>query len=410
MSHTTRAAGGLRGLTRSSAQLGILVLLALGSTATAKVPLIGAQEAAADPPAVVDLGTLGGATSKAVALNEVGQVAGDAATSDGATHAFRWARGHMTDLGTLGGRDSHAAAINAAGDIAGYAQTSAGAWRAVLWPARGDGTDLGTLGGAYSSAADLNDLGEVVGTAERADGTRVAFRWTAADGMHDLGTLGGTESNAQSINALGQIAGTSTREDGYRHAFRWTAATGMQDLGTLGGPFSGAVAINALGQVAGSSMTEPEGGDPWVFPFRWSADEGMRLLQTNPSYAVAYAVAMSDAGDVVGWGNTGLNYGPQEAWRWTPNGAVALEQTGYADDIYWPNNEATDINVDGITVGSVTTTTYAQRATRWAADGQVEYLPTLGGTNSRAVAVNGVGLVAGESQTTGGATHAALWR
>ncbi len=95
---------------------------------------------------------------------------------------------------------------------------------------------------------------------------------------------------------------------------------------------------------------------------------------------------------------------------WTPNGPVRLQQTSSADGIYWPSNEATDINADGLTVGTVTSTTYAQLATRWAADGQVEYLPALGGTNSRAVAINGAGQVAGESQTAGGATHAVLWR
>ena len=175
---------------------GILALLTPQLVAPAGITVRGAGTAAAEPRAV-DLGTLGGASSRAVALNGLGEVAGDSETSAGATHAFRWAMGRMTDLGTLGGADSHAVAINASGDIAGYAQTSAGQWRAVLWPARGRVTDLGTLGGAYSKAADLNDLRHVVGTAERANGTRVAFLWTLAGGMQDLGTLGGPASSAR---------------------------------------------------------------------------------------------------------------------------------------------------------------------------------------------------------------------
>src|SRR6266568_3460413 len=85
-----------------------------------------AEAAGAAEPTVVDLGTLGGANSRAVAVIGSGQVVGDSETAAGATHAFRWAKGHMLDLGTLGGSDSHAVAINAAGDVTGYAQTRAG--------------------------------------------------------------------------------------------------------------------------------------------------------------------------------------------------------------------------------------------------------------------------------------------
>jgi probable HAF family extracellular repeat protein len=37
-----------------------------------------------------DLGTLGGPASGAVAINERGQIAGDAETADGPDHAFLW--------------------------------------------------------------------------------------------------------------------------------------------------------------------------------------------------------------------------------------------------------------------------------------------------------------------------------
>jgi probable HAF family extracellular repeat protein len=56
-----------------------------------------------------DLGTLGGAGSNAVAINDLGQVTGDADTSAGLQHAFRWTTfGGMRDLGTLGGAGSNA--------------------------------------------------------------------------------------------------------------------------------------------------------------------------------------------------------------------------------------------------------------------------------------------------------------
>ena len=83
---------------------------------------------------VIRLGTLGGAESDALALNDAGEVVGAAQTTNGAWQAFLWtsAKG-LSALGTLGGQDSRALAINAAGVIVGEAQTADGLWRAVLW-------------------------------------------------------------------------------------------------------------------------------------------------------------------------------------------------------------------------------------------------------------------------------------
>ena len=47
-----------------------------------------------------DLGTLGGTNSSAFAINDSGQVVGQASTSDGAQHAFLYQNEKMIDLGT----------------------------------------------------------------------------------------------------------------------------------------------------------------------------------------------------------------------------------------------------------------------------------------------------------------------
>src|SRR5262249_2704893 len=107
---------------------------------------------------IVDLGTLGGPSSRAFWINEVGQIVGDSDTAAGQSHAFLWENGVLTDLGTLEGGTSSSVftagrMINNAGHVAANCDLQGGTvFHACLWQ-HGVMIDLGTLpGGTFSGA------------------------------------------------------------------------------------------------------------------------------------------------------------------------------------------------------------------------------------------------------------------
>ena len=106
---------------------------------------------------MVDLGTLGGLGSRAVAVNDSGQVVGTSQAADGSNHGFSWTTGGgMIDLGALG-PNGRPAAVNESGEVVGTRYGDDGSQHAFLWTASGGMVDLGTLGGDQSSAAAIDD-------------------------------------------------------------------------------------------------------------------------------------------------------------------------------------------------------------------------------------------------------------
>jgi probable HAF family extracellular repeat protein len=242
--------------------------------AFAPAPSASAQVAA------IDLGTLGGPSSYAVAINEQGQIIGDSITASGDVHGFLWQDGVMTDLGTLGGSFSVVRAINSAGQIVGQSATATGDYHAFLWQ---DGvmTDLGTLGGSWADVSGINERGQVAGTSTTAAIQRHGFVWQ--DGViTDLGTLGGSESTVTAINSAGQIVGQSATATGDYHAFLWQDGV-MTDLGVSRAP----TAINDFGQVVG-------------YGYQW--ENGVATVLETPSHAssVGEPVDINNAGQSVG--------------------------------------------------------------------------------------------------------------
>ncbi len=267
---------------------------------------------------VLDLGTLGGASSQGLALNNLGQVAGSAAISGESLHSFLYsADSGMVDLGTPGVNNSQAISVNDSGQVAGTFNISRRVQHAFVYTAAAGVVDLGTLGGSNSVAVAQNHAGQVVGNSSTTYSGRHAFVYSATGGMVDLGTLGGSDSQAAAINSTGQVAGYSYLSgNGSFHAFVYSADGGMVDLGTLGGTNSQAVALNDAGQVVGSSSVL---GDA-VHAFLYTAAGGMVDLGTLGG-SNSYGTAINSSGLVAGQsylsGNSTLH-----AFVYTPGGGM----------------------------------------------------------------------------------------
>jgi probable HAF family extracellular repeat protein len=206
---------------------------------------------------LADLGTLPGANaSSALAINNKGQIVGSSGD-----HAVLWSAGTVQDLGTLGGVTSEAHGINNLGAIVGVSDANSGP-HAFLWQ-NGAMRDLGVLPGDTSSRGDhINDSGMVVGASEGSGGVR-AFVWSGATGIQPLSdSSGSVYSEAFDINNAGQVVGEMASSMGTR-AFLWSSQNGLVDLNesvsNLPGDvvLVGAFSINEKGQIVAFGLKNP---------------------------------------------------------------------------------------------------------------------------------------------------------
>lgn len=141
-------------------------------------------------------------------INDAGLVVG---SSGGHAASYDLQTGVQTDLGTLGGSSSAAEAVNEHGVIVGAAATASGVQHAFRFdPVTGTMTDLGGFG-SYSVAYGINDRGNVVGSGWHPDGgQRGFFAWEGGGPLTDVGTLDGSEYvEALDINNSDVVVGSA---------------------------------------------------------------------------------------------------------------------------------------------------------------------------------------------------------
>jgi probable HAF family extracellular repeat protein len=259
-----------------------------------------------------DLGTLGGSESAGNAINSCGKITGWAVIPFGGPHAFLYDGKTMQDLGTFGGTQSYGLAINQAGQVVGQSFGPGNAWyHAFLYDSRTGGPmqDLGSPS-VNSIAVDINDAGQVVGWWRGGDPgpAPIGAFYYEKGVMRDIGTLGGNYAQALDINEAGIAVGNSNLADGAERGFVYDGKT-MTSIGSLGGSrFSEAVAINASGLLVGSSIAGVSGEQHAI---SWTAKDGIvdlneHLHEPPAGLVLVRALAVADDGNIAVRTNRGL--------------------------------------------------------------------------------------------------------
>jgi probable HAF family extracellular repeat protein len=360
-------------------------VFALAAAALAPATLAGGSDAAVSAFPPLDMGTLGGDSSAATAINDSGQVVGWSriAPNNPTYHAFLWTPAdRMIDLGSFGG-NSYAVSVNEAGNVAGWSETAAGVEHAFFWSAATGMVDLGTLG-VDSRAANINDAGTVVGHGTTTTGATRAFAWLRTTGMVDLGTLGGDYAVAADVSNAGEVVGSSANASGERRAFLWTQTGGMIDLGA--DFWSTAHAVSDAGEVVGTRSNRA---------FSWTKAGGIVDLDGGASFFGSTPVAVNNAGQITGqW----------IGWKTSATCLVSRAGTrtcfGYLGG---PSSSPADLNEAGQVVGSSSLFFFGPgtHAFLWTRPLGTVDLGTLGGLSSVATDINNLGQIVGSSEVAG---------
>lgn len=254
---------------------------------------------------LTDLGTLGGADSRALGINNAGDVVGWAYTGeDEITHAYKYSygQGSIQDIHSSGYR-SEARGISTNGSIVGMVVDSTRDLRATLW--HNNLLTHITEPGVQGVANAINDGGVITGEVHFGGQESPAHAFIYSNGtMHDIGTLGGPMSSGLAINSAGNIVGSSLTGSvsWQQHAFYYSAVDDtMHDLGTLGGEHSQANGINGAGHIVGWAWCADGHSEAFVYSLSEKTMRGLGSTVGGMNAFSSGANGVNENGEVVGW-------------------------------------------------------------------------------------------------------------
>ena len=255
---------------------------------------------------MVDLGTLGGATSEAFGINDRGQVVGWSYLGDETQHAFIWsAATGMVDLGPIPhGWFSFGQAINSLGNIVGEGLDYRSRNLPFYWSQEtGYILPPERYRNSLTQVLGINDNCVVAGV--RAEGSVAAFVWQPlTQRYHELGFFPGSQyAVADAINNRQHVTGGAGLADLHSvHAFIWEEGTGLFDIGAIPGgeDYTYGRAINDHDEIAGFGII---GASDLGQAFYWSRATGILLLQSLGG-AQSFSFSINRGGGIAGYSST----------------------------------------------------------------------------------------------------------
>ncbi len=259
---------------------------------------------------------------------------------------------HIVRIGSLGGTDTRAMDINDAGQVVGTSTlegdlvTRGFAFdiRQDAPPRRLDGINVDSA----TCANAINSAGDIVGqNIDVAASVSTAILW-GTGGITDIGAdLGAAASTALDINDAGTVVGMAAPEVGFSDGFIWEGAGRGLFVGTLEGRQGGANrSINNRGLVVGNSFFF---GSPDQAHLVTHSEQGYASeLISAPYPGIGVAGSVNDSGVIVGFAN--LKFGPHTAVIFTPGADTYFIDLGTLPDA--ASSEAADVNEHGVIVGS----------------------------------------------------------
>jgi len=231
------------------------------------------------------------------------------------------------------------------------------------------------------------------------------YRWTPGTGFETLSGICCGTAWGNDINSAGVVVGkTQTAINQDAHAFV-TVGNTMVDLGVLPGislevAASEAVAINEAGEIVGWATANPT--TLYQHAVFWNAAHVIQDLGTLGGNT-STAVDINASGQVIGMSD--VAGGGEHGFLWTSGGGMQDLTTllGY------PATGVAAINDAGQIAGSYVAPNGQTHAFLYTPGSGLRDLGTLGGNESVATGLNAQGDVVGSSKTGTGDTHAFLW-